>query len=186
MGARVTPAARPAIFLDRDGVLNVDKGYAFKPEDLQLTSGTAAAVAELKRRGYCLIVVSNQSGVARGKFGEQDVTRFNAALDKALRRAGGFGIDAFYYCPHLVDGTVEAYAKDCDCRKPKPGMIQKAARELRIDLSRSFMVGDKPDDIDCAEAAGIRGVQVTASGYPAHPKAVAYVASLSDALPYLR
>lgn len=173
---------RPAIFLDRDGVINIDKGYVYKTEDLELIRGSAEAIALLKQRGYVLLVVSNQSGVARGKFGETEVLRFNTALNQALRDAGGQGVDAFYFCPHLESGSISPYAKICTCRKPRPGMILKAAQDHHIDLGRSFMVGDKPDDIECALAAGIRGIQVTASGYPRHPQALAHVDCLLDAV----
>lgn len=171
---------RPAIFLDRDGVLNVDKGYVHRLEDMSLISGVAGAVAALKKRGYVLIVISNQSGVARGLFPETDIPKFNTALSNAIRRAVGVGLDAFYYCPHHPEGKVEAYTKTCTCRKPAPGLIQKAAREHGIDLSKSFLVGDRPDDIAAGIAAGVTSIQVTATGYPLHPDAKAHVAALKD------
>lgn len=186
MAAKTVDGKHPAIFLDRDGVLNVDKGYVYKPSDLELIDGVPEALAELKRRGYLLLVISNQSGVARGKFGEAEVEAFNAALEAEVKRQGGVGVDAFYYCPHLPDGSVAAYKKDCDCRKPKPGMVLRAAREHDVDLSRSYFVGDKPDDVACALAAGIRGIQATATGYPRHPQALAHVPTLKDALSLLR
>lgn len=180
-----TPATnglRPAIFVDRDGVLNVDKGYAYQLGDLALFPGAAQAVATLKRRGYVVVVVSNQSGIARGMFTEADAQKFNAALDKALRRDSGAGIDAFFMCPHHPDGTVDAYKKVCDCRKPAPGMLLKAAKALRIDLAKSYMVGDRPDDITAGLAAGVTPIQVKSKDYEAHPQAKAQVASLIEAI----
>jgi D-glycero-D-manno-heptose 1,7-bisphosphate phosphatase len=183
------PAERPAVFLDRDGVLNDDGGYLYRTSDVTLIAGAAAAVAELARRGFLILVISNQSGVARGRFGTGDVERFNATLDRALRREGGAGVDGFYYCPHLPkapEATVPAWTCACDCRKPAPGMVLKAARDHRVALGRSFLVGDKPEDVECAVRAGVRGIQVTAPGRPPHPQALAQVASLAAALPLLR
>ena len=152
---------RPAAFLDRDGVLNVDHGYAYKPEDLELIPGAAAAVRLLNEAGYLVIVVSNQSGVARGYFDEAAVRQFNAQLKDALRTRDAH-IDAFYYCPHHPDGKVSAFAVSCRCRKPQPGLLEQAARDWPIDRARSFLVGDKDDDIPAAQAFGIRGARFDA------------------------
>jgi len=152
---------RPAAFLDRDGVLNVDHGYTFKPDDLELMPTAAAAVRLLNEAGFFVIVVSNQSGVARGFFTEAAVERFNAHLQEALR-AQGARIDAIYYCPHHPEGTVKALAIRCACRKPQPGMLEQAARDRPIDRGRSFLIGDKDDDIAAARAFGIRGVKFDA------------------------
>lgn len=154
-------SAQPAAFLDRDGVLNVDHGYVYKTADLELMPTAAAAVRLLNDAGYDVIVVSNQSGVARGLFDTAAVERFNAHLQETLR-AQGARIDAFYYCPHHPEGTVKALAIACDCRKPKPGLLEQAARERPIDRARSFLIGDKDDDVTAARAFGIRGIKFDA------------------------
>lgn len=173
--------SRAAVFLDRDGVLNEDLGYVHRVEDLRLLSGVPEALIELRRRGYLLLVVTNQSGVARGHFGLDDVERFHAAVAAELARSGA-GLDGFYVCPHLPDGAVARYRQTCDCRKPAPGLVLRAASEHGVDLTRSFLVGDKPDDIECAVRAGVTGIQVAAAGRPRHQAALALVPSLAAAL----
>jgi len=152
---------RPAAFLDRDGVLNVDHGYTFKPGDLELMPTAAAAVRLLNEAGYLAIVVTNQAGVARGYYSEAAVKRFNAHMREVLQ-AQGARIDAFYYCPHHPEGTIKELAIRCNCRKPAPGMLQQAARDWPIDCGRSFLIGDKDDDVAAAKAFGIRGVKFDA------------------------
>lgn len=152
---------RPAAFLDRDGVLNVDDGYTFKPDHLKLMPTAAAAVRLLNDAGYYVFVVSNQSGVARGFFSEAAVKSFNSHLQEVLLGEGA-RIDAFYYCPHHPDGVVKELAIRCRCRKPQPGMLEQAARDWPIDLSRSFLIGDKDDDLAAAHAFHIRGVKFNA------------------------
>lgn len=153
--------ARPAAFLDRDGVLNVDHGYTFKPDDLKLMPTAAAAVRLLNEARYYVFVVSNQSGVARGFFTEAAVKSFNVHMRDALL-ADGARIDAFYYCPHHPNGVIKELAIQCRCRKPQPGMLEQAARDWPIDLSRSFLIGDKDDDMAAARAFHIRGVKFDA------------------------
>ncbi|MBB2204860.1 D-glycero-alpha-D-manno-heptose-1,7-bisphosphate 7-phosphatase [Gluconacetobacter takamatsuzukensis] len=147
---------QPAIFLDRDGVLNVDTGYPHCLEDMVLIPGAARAIALAKKLGYLTVVVTNQSGVARGLFGEDDVARFNAHLARALASEGG-SIDAFYVCPYHPDAIIESYRCDHPDRKPNPGMILRAIADLPIDRAKSFLIGDKQTDIDAAAAAGIAG-----------------------------
>ncbi len=152
----------PAAFFDRDGVLNVDVGYTHGLEELALIPGVAAAVRSLNDAGYRVLVVTNQSGVARGYYSRAAVGRFNARLQELLA-ADGARIDAFYDCPHHPQGTVKEFAIQCNCRKPAPGLLQQAAREWPIDMSRSFLIGDKDDDLAAAVAFGIRGVKFDAS-----------------------
>lgn len=152
---------RPAAFLDRDGVLNVDRGYTFKPEDLAMIPTAAAAVRLLNTAGYYVFVVSNQSGVARGFYTEAAVDLFNTRIQDILLIEGAH-IDAFYYCPHHPDGAIKELAIQCRCRKPAPGMLEQAARDWPIDLSRSFLIGDKDDDLAAARAFHIRGVKFDA------------------------
>lgn len=161
MDDAVDHSIRPAAFLDRDGVLNVDRGYAFKPEDLEMIPTAVAAVRLLNDAGYYVIVVTNQSGVARGFYSEAAVKLFNAHLQDALLSEGA-RIDAFYYCPHHPDGKIKELAIRCHCRKPAPGLLEQAARDWPIDLGRSFLIGDKDHDLAAARAFHIRGVKFDA------------------------
>lgn len=147
----------PAVIFDRDGTLNVDHGYVHRPADLTFTPGAPAAIAALNRRGILAIVTTNQSGVARGYYGEDAVVRFHAHMQEALA-AHGARIDAFYYCPYHEDGVMPAYRiADHPDRKPNPGMIVRAMREWAIDPARALLIGDREIDIAAARAAGIRG-----------------------------
>ena len=147
---------RPAAFFDRDGVLNVDKGYVHRVADFEWIEGAKEAIRYLNARAYAVIVVTNQSGVARGYFQEKDVLALHDWMGHQLGELGAW-IDAFYYCPTHPEGTVEPYRCSSEFRKPAPGMILQAISELGIDKSRSFMIGDKPDDLIAATRAGIRG-----------------------------
>jgi D-glycero-D-manno-heptose 1,7-bisphosphate phosphatase len=158
----LTRPLRPAAFLDRDGVLNVDHGYVYLPERLEWIAGAPEAVRLLNDAGYIVIVVTNQSGVARGYFDEAAVHRFNAHLQDGLANHGAH-VDAFYYCPHHPQGTVKDFAIDCPCRKPGTGMLEQAAAEWPIDRARSFMIGDRDGDVAAAAAFGIRGIKFDAT-----------------------
>jgi D-glycero-D-manno-heptose 1,7-bisphosphate phosphatase len=158
MADAVDRSIRPAVFLDRDGVLNVDRGYTFRPEDLKMIPTAAAAVRLLNDAGFYVFVVSNQSGVARGFYSEAAVDLFNKHIQDILKGEGAH-IDAFYYCPHHPDGVIKELAIRCRCRKPAAGLLEQAARDWPIDLSRSFLIGDKDDDLATARAFHIRGVK---------------------------
>ena len=147
---------RPAAFLDRDGVLNRNVGYLFEPSRLEWMPGAIEAVAFLKTQGFRVFVVTNQSGVARGLYSEDDVEALHAAMQDVLARAGT-AVDAFAYCPHHPEGTIERYRLRCACRKPEPGMILDLAAAYPTDLRRSFLVGDKPSDLEAAAATGMDG-----------------------------
>jgi D-glycero-D-manno-heptose 1,7-bisphosphate phosphatase len=149
---------RPAAFLDRDGVLNVDHGYAHRPEQIEWVDGAAQAVRLLNEAGYIVIVVTNQAGVARGLYGEAAIHHLHAHMQDVLL-AQGARIDAFYYCPHHPEGTVKEFAVACVCRKPGPGMLEQAARDWPIDIRRSFLIGDKETDMQAAAAFKIRGIK---------------------------
>ena len=151
---------RPAAFLDRDGVINVDHGYTYRPEDLAFTPTAIAAIRALNEAGHLAVVVTNQSGVARGLYRCQDVERFHHHLQAELARAGA-RIDAFYYSPYHPAGLVPEFAIEHADRKPGPGMLLRAMRELPIDPAESFLIGDKDSDMAAAAAAGIRGILVT-------------------------
>lgn len=150
------PTVRPAAFFDRDGVLNVDHGYVFEPARFDPVEGATAAVRLCNEAGYHVFVVTNQSGVARGFYGEADVRRLHDHMIALFARAGA-RIDDVRYCPHHPDGDVAPFATPCDCRKPGPEMLLSLQRQWSVDLSRSFLVGDKPSDLQAASAAGIPG-----------------------------
>jgi D-glycero-D-manno-heptose 1,7-bisphosphate phosphatase len=151
-------ARRPAAFLDRDGVLNVDHGYTHRLEQLEWIDGAPEAVRLLNKAGYYVLVVTNQSGIARGYYTEDAVKAFHAHMQKDLASHGAH-VDAFYFCPHHPEGTIEALAIRCQCRKPAAGMLEQAASERPIDRSASFLVGDKDEDMSAAKTFGIRGIK---------------------------
>jgi D-glycero-D-manno-heptose 1,7-bisphosphate phosphatase len=148
---------RPCAFFDRDGVLNVDHGYTHKPDDLVFIEGAPEAVRALNEAGYLVIVVTNQAGVARGYYTEEDVAIFHAAMSAELANHGA-RIDAYYHCPYHAEGEVERYcvANHPD-RKPNPGMIERACKDWPVDRARSFLIGDRQSDMEAAAAAGIPG-----------------------------
>jgi D,D-heptose 1,7-bisphosphate phosphatase len=155
----------PAVFLDRDGTLVQEAGYIDRLDRLELFPWSIDAVRLLNRAGFRAVVVTNQAGVARGYFDEAFVQEAHAHLE-AVMREGGAEIAGFYYCPHHVQATVERYRVTCDCRKPAPGMFLRAARELDLDLARSYAVGDRWHDVQAAQAAGASAIMVR-SGYGA-------------------
>lgn len=156
---------RRAVFLDRDGTINVEKDYLYRPEEFTFIPGAPEAIRALKEAGFLVIVVTNQSGVARGYFGPDAVEALHAHLQSELATFDT-SIDAFYYCPHHPQAGVGVYRVDCDCRKGRPGMLLQAAQEHGIDLSRSFMIGDKEADLEAGQAAGCAALLVL-TGYGA-------------------
>jgi D-glycero-D-manno-heptose 1,7-bisphosphate phosphatase len=151
---------RPAIFLDRDGTLNVDRGYTHKITDLSWQPDARQAVKYANDAGYYVFVVTNQAGVARGLYQESDVIAFHAEMQSQLYEIGAH-VDAFEWCPFHVDGTVAAYRQDSRRRKPSPGMIEDLVDVWPVDMSRSLLIGDSPDDMKAAEAAGLVGIRYT-------------------------
>lgn len=149
-------ASRPAAFLDRDGVLNFDDGYIGTRERIRWMPGVVAAIRALNEAGYFVFVISNQSGVARGMFGEQDVRDLHDWMRSELLRDGA-RIDDIRFCPHHAEGSVADYAVDCDCRKPKPGMLRDLMKAWPVQVQGSFVIGDKPSDVEAARAAGLPG-----------------------------
>ncbi len=148
---------RPAVFLDRDGVLNLDRGYTHRVEELAWMPGALQAVRRINRAGCYAFVVSNQAGVARGYYDTAAVDRFHAQMNAELAAIGAH-IDEFRYSPYHPDGVVEAYRQDTECRKPRPGMVLDLAEAWPVDLARSVLIGDKDSDLQAAAAAGVRGV----------------------------
>jgi D-glycero-D-manno-heptose 1,7-bisphosphate phosphatase len=138
---------RRAVFLDRDGVINRDTGFVCRVEDFEFIEGVVEALQEIQRRGYLLLVVTNQSGIGRGYYTLEDYQRVNAWMLARLA-SNAVTISGVYFCPHAPDAG-------CACRKPAPGMILQAQREHGLDLSNSWLVGDKPSDIEAAHRAGV-------------------------------
>ena len=154
---------RRAVFLDRDGTINVEKNYLHRIEDFVFIPGAPEAIRRLREAGFLVIVVTNQSGVARGFFSLKEVERLHRHLQSELSRFGT-AVDAFYVCPHHPSEGVGEFRRHCDCRKGEPGLLLQAAAEHHIDLGSSFMVGDKEADVQAGERAGCRSILVL-SGY---------------------
>jgi D-glycero-D-manno-heptose 1,7-bisphosphate phosphatase len=155
--------ARPAVFLDRDGTINEQMGYINHESRFVLLDGAARGIRELNRNGYLVIVVSNQSGVSRGYFPLDLVYRVNRKMQKLLAAEGAF-LDAVYFCPHHERGVVPGFKKACDCRKPRTGLFERACRDLQVEVSGSYVIGDRCLDIEFAERCGLPGILVE-TGY---------------------
>jgi D-glycero-D-manno-heptose 1,7-bisphosphate phosphatase len=154
-----------AVFLDRDGVINVDSGYVGDWDSFVFLPGVIEAMRRLCDAGYALVVVTNQSGIGRGYYTEDDFHVLTERMCKELNQHG-VSIAGVYFCPHLPEATLPYYRKACDCRKPRPGLIHQALEELEIDPTRSAMVGDKDSDMLAALAAGIPHRYQVTSGEP--------------------
>jgi D-glycero-D-manno-heptose 1,7-bisphosphate phosphatase len=151
--------ARAAVFLDRDGTIVREYGHFWEPRLFELAPGAVAGIRRLKGAGYLCIVTTNQSAIARGIFDEHQFWMGQKRLEELLA-AEGIKLDAVYFCPHHPTEGETPYRMECDCRKPKPGMILRATSEFGIDLTRSFMVGDSPVDVGAGKAAGVRAIKV--------------------------
>lgn len=178
-----------AVFLDRDGVLNSDNGYVSKVDDFEFIDGVIDACKVLKAKGYLLIVITNQSGIARGYFSEEQFHTLTEWMDWSLADRG-VDLDGIYYCPHHAQKGIGEFKIECDCRKPKPGMLLSAIEELNIDITNSFLVGDKVSDLQAGFAAGIKtnylvrtGKDITAEG---EQMATAVFDSLADIVEQLQ
>lgn len=144
-----------AVFLDRDGVINVDHGYVSTWEQFEFLPGASEALRELQDAGYLLIIVSNQSGIGRGYYSERDLHTLNQAIAEHLDSTLGVTLSGFYHCPHHPTEAEGEFRQQCDCRKPAPGMIQQAVLDHGIDVKTSLLVGDKDSDIEAGRAAGV-------------------------------
>ena len=149
-----------AVFLDRDGVLIEDVHLLTRPDQLRVLPGVPEALSELSKADFKLLVVSNQPVIARGLVSESDVGMVHQELAKMIVELKGPVLHQFYFCPHHPNATLPAYRQDCDCRKPKPGLLFRAAREWNVDLKASFLVGDRITDIIAGAKAGCRTVLV--------------------------
>lgn len=179
---------RRAVFLDRDGTINEERDYLWRIEDLSYIEGTAEAISLLKGAGFLVVVVTNQSGIGRGYYSEADLGRLHRQIEDDLRRMGA-EVDAWYFCPHHPLHGMGSYGIACDCRKPLPGMLQRASSDLGIDLAASWMIGDKVADVEAGLSAGCRSILVR-TGYGAAeaadvPAGVPVVDDLLSAARYL-
>lgn len=156
---------KKAVFLDRDGTINIDHGYVHQIDDFQLIEGVGKTLKLLQNQGWLLVLVTNQSGIARGYFSEAQFLQLTEWLDWSLEEDYGVVLDGIYYCPHHPEGLGE-YKEECDCRKPKAGMFLQAIEELGIDPSKSVMVGDKLEDMLAAKAANIKTKVLVRTGKP--------------------
>jgi len=154
---------RRAVFIDRDGTISEEVGYINHPSRFRVFPYAAAAIKHLNEAGWLAIVVTNQAGVARGYFSEDMIKTVHAEMTKELEH-GSARLDAIYYCAHHPSVGEPPYRFDCDCRKPKPGLISRASRDLNIDLAGSWMVGDRYSDVELARNAGVKSMFVL-SGY---------------------
>jgi D-glycero-D-manno-heptose 1,7-bisphosphate phosphatase len=172
---------RRAAFLDRDGVVNREIGYLHRWEDFEFLPGVLGAMRRLHAAGYALVIVTNQSGIARGYYTEADYQALTMRLRQALREAGcpAAGV---YHCPHHPAGAVPALAIDCDCRKPRPGLLLQAARELDLSLAESILVGDKRADALAGRAAGVGRLFLVRCGHALEPGADAAADGVFDDL----
>lgn len=149
---------RPALFLDRDGVLNLDRGYVSRWEDFTWVDGARAVVRAFNQAGWWVFVVTNQSGIGRGYYAEADMHALHARMGEALAQDGA-RIDAFYWCPHHPEAAEARYRHpDPPDRKPNPGMLLRAMADWPVDRAASFMIGDKPGDMEAAARAGVEGL----------------------------
>lgn len=158
-----TQPLRRAVFLDRDGTLNEEVGYICDAAQFRLYQFAAEAVRLIKEAGWLAVIITNQAGIARGLFNEEFLARLHEQMKAELSFAGA-EIDAIYYCPHYPTEGEALYRQECDCRKPKPGMLNQAAKDLHIDLSASVVIGDRFRDLAVAQAVGARSVLVL-TGY---------------------
>jgi len=172
---------RKAVFLDRDGVINEERRYVHRIEDCHLLPGVITALQLLQREGWALVVVTNQAGIARGFYTEADLEKLHTHLRRMLSEQGVV-LDGIYFCPHHPTAGQGAYRMDCGCRKPQPGMLLRAAAELRLHISTSVLVGDKRSDLEAGRAAGLAACVLVRSGHPISEADCRFADSCTDDL----
>ena len=173
--------SKPAVFLDRDGVINVDRGYVHKRDDFEYIDGVFDAVKKCKDMGYLLVLVTNQSGIARGMFTEDQFETLTEWMHWNFAEHD-IDFDGIYYCPHHPEATVEQYKEECDCRKPNPGMFISAQTFLDIDMENSVMIGDKKEDMMAAQAAGVGTRILVRTGKPVTEEGEALATTVLDSI----
>lgn len=174
---------RKAVFLDRDGTLNPDPGYISNPDDFELFPGVAEALARLKKAGYLLILITNQSGISRGLITPEQLELVHQKLQNLLASADA-ELDAIYFCPHHADYPPVNGISDCNCRKPRPGMILQAIKDFNIDRDLSYVIGDRSKDIKIGLDTGIKPICIRAQPAPGY-EMVPTFASLNAAVDWL-
>ena len=175
--------SKPALFLDRDGVINIDSGYVYRIAEVEFVDGIFELVAAAKHAGYLVVIVTNQSGIGRGYYNEADFHALMNWMQARFVERGG-QIDAVYFCPYHPEHGIGTYRRDSDCRKPAPGMLLQAQRELDVNLAFSIFIGDMPSDMAAGFAAGVGllchlNAKVACEG-------VLAIKQLADVIPYLR
>lgn len=179
-----------AVFIDRDGTINVDVDFLSSPSQLQLIPRSAEAIRELNDLGIAVVVITNQSGIARGLYTEDDLRRVHEAMDSELKKFGATVLE-YLYCPHHPEEGLPPYRIECECRKPKPGMLKQAKQKYGFSLTRSFVVGDKCIDVQTGKAVGAVAIQV-ATGYGEREKQLCgnerdyYASDLYDAVQFIK
>jgi D-glycero-D-manno-heptose 1,7-bisphosphate phosphatase len=148
-----------AVFLDRDGVINEDYGYVHKIEDFHIFDEVYPALKKLRERGFKLLIITNQSGIGMGYYTEEDFFKITEHMKEKLKEKG-IEIDKVYYCPHHPEGVVPEYTMKCNCRKPETGMIEEGIKDFDIDISQSFLIGDKETDIEAGKKVGLKTILV--------------------------
>jgi D-glycero-D-manno-heptose 1,7-bisphosphate phosphatase len=158
-----------AVFIDRDGVINEERNYVHRISDFVLLPGVVEGLTLLRNAGYRLIVVTNQAGIARGYYAQDEMDRLHDHMRELLAKHG-VSLDAIYFCPHHPQGSIEHLSIECNCRKPSPGMVVQASRDFDLNLATSVLIGDKLSDVQAGKRAGVGRTVLVESGHPLEPE----------------